>query len=93
MTPPTNPAECHPGLPPDQAAWLPVAAQVLAGKYDRSDSSTRQSLIIGLRSIDHPACRQALQYLTTTDATQAPKRSNPRTKAVDRELDALRAHR
>jgi hypothetical protein len=50
-------------LPPDQAAWLPVARQVLAGEFDGCDRSTRESLTIGLRSIQHPDCRRALDRL------------------------------
>jgi hypothetical protein len=50
-------------LPPDQAPWLHVAKQVLAGEFDGADGSTRESITIGLRSIAHPVCRQALQRL------------------------------
>jgi hypothetical protein len=48
------------GLAPDCAPWLHTAKQVLDGEFDGADSSTRESLIIGLRSIDHPVCRDAL---------------------------------
>jgi hypothetical protein len=50
-------------LPLDQARWLPVARQVLAGEFDGADRSTVQSLTIGLRSIAHPLCRRALERL------------------------------
>ena len=38
-------------IPADSAPWLHVACQILAGEFDGCDNSTRQSLIIGLRSI------------------------------------------
>ena len=50
-------------LPKDEAAWLPVARQVLAGEFDGADRSTLESLIIGLRGIAHPLCRQAFLRL------------------------------
>jgi hypothetical protein len=50
-------------LTPDCAAWLHVAKQVLAGEFVRCDSSTRESLTIGLRSIPHPLCSRALARL------------------------------
>jgi hypothetical protein len=50
-------------LPPNQAAWLPVARQVLGGEFDGADKSTAGSLLTGLRSINHPACRRALDKL------------------------------
>jgi hypothetical protein len=46
------------GLAPDCLPWLHVAYQILAGEFDGCDSSTRESLTIGLRSVPHPlACR------------------------------------
>jgi hypothetical protein len=57
------PSVPEPRLPPDQAAWLPVARQVLAGEFENADRSTVESLVIGLRSITHPVCRQALARL------------------------------
>lgn len=51
-------------LPEDQAPWLHVARQVLAGEFNGADWSTRESLTIGLRSIRHSVCRQALERLT-----------------------------
>jgi hypothetical protein len=50
-------------LTPDCAPWLHVARQVLAGEFDGADRSFVESLIIGLRSIPHPRCRQALALL------------------------------
>ncbi len=51
------------GLAPDCAPWLHVARQVLAGEFVGMDGSTRQSLIVGLRSIPHPLCVRALARL------------------------------
>lgn len=50
-------------LPPDQLPWLHIAQQILAGEFDGCDSSTTESLIIGLRDIEHPLCRRALAAL------------------------------
>jgi len=52
------------GLPPDQAAWLPVARKVNTVGYKDMEDCLRQSLIIGLRSIDHHECRRAVARLT-----------------------------
>jgi hypothetical protein len=57
---PSEPSENTRMLPPDQAAWIPVAKQVLAGEFDGADDSTRASLTIGLRSLRHPNCEAAL---------------------------------
>jgi hypothetical protein len=52
------------GLAPDEAPWLHVAKQVLAGEFvGPMDNSVRDSLEIGLRSIAHPLCRRALAHL------------------------------
>jgi hypothetical protein len=51
------------GLAPDCQPWLHVAKQVLAGEFDGCDSSTGESLKIGLRSVTHPICKQALGRL------------------------------
>jgi hypothetical protein len=51
------------GIPADSAAWLHVAWQVLDGQFDNCDNSTRQSLIIGLRSIAHPLACRSLEKL------------------------------
>jgi hypothetical protein len=56
------------GLRPDCAPWLHVAKQVLLGEFDKADSSTRESLVIGLRNIEHPTCRAAHERLTPKDA-------------------------
>lgn len=51
------------GMRPDEAPWLHVAKQVLASEFDGADSYTRDSLVIGLRSIRHPVCQAALHRL------------------------------
>ena len=48
-------------LPPDCAPWLYIARQILAGEFDGADRSTRQSLVLGLRNINQPRCRLALE--------------------------------
>jgi len=56
------------GLRRDEIPWLHVARQILAGEFDGLlDSSTRESLTIGLRSIPHPLCRRALERLGVSD--------------------------
>lgn len=65
---PSDPSETTPSLPPDQAAWLPVARQILAGEFDGADKSTVESLTIGLRHIEHPLTRRALAWLQTHPA-------------------------
>src|SRR2546425_103862 len=42
------------GLKDDEAPWLHIGKQILAGEFDGADSSMRESLTIGLRSIRHP---------------------------------------
>jgi hypothetical protein len=49
--------------PPDQGAWLPIARQVLAGEFNGADRSTVESLIIGLRWIEHPDAQAAVAQL------------------------------
>ena len=56
-------AEATASLPPDCLPWLHVARQVLVGEFDGCDRSTAQSLTIGLRHIEHPLCREALESL------------------------------
>ena len=51
------------GLPPDCAPWLHISKQISAGEFDNCDSSMRESLAIGLRSISHPLCRAAFEKL------------------------------
>ena len=50
-------------LAPDTAPWLHIARQVLAGEFNGADNSTVQSLMIGLRSIQHPLCQRAVAQL------------------------------
>jgi hypothetical protein len=59
-SPPAPLSPFEPCFTPEQAAWLPVARQVLDGEFEGCDRSTRESLTIGLRSIPHPHCQQAL---------------------------------
>lgn len=50
-------------LPLDQTAWLPLAERVLTGEFDSADNSTQESIIIGLRGIDHPVCQKAFMRI------------------------------
>ncbi len=50
-------------LPADCKPWLHVARQILAGEFNGADGSTVASLVIGLRSVNHPQCRRALNRL------------------------------
>jgi len=59
------------GLAPDCAPWLYVAKQILAGEFEKADSSTVASVTIGLRSIPHPLFVRALAWLKTQ---KPPKR-------------------
>jgi hypothetical protein len=69
---PSEPSEIMQVLPPDQAAWIPVAKQVLAGEFDGADGSTRASVTIGLRSIRHPTCQAALIRLWPNGLPKQP---------------------
>jgi hypothetical protein len=51
------------GLAPDCEPWVHIARQILAGEFDGCDNSTRESLILGLRSITHPLARSSLEKL------------------------------
>ena len=59
-------------LTEDQIPWLHIAKQILAGEFQGADRSTRESLTIGLRSIQHPVCRRALAQLGIRDRDQSP---------------------
>lgn len=50
-------------LTPDCAPWLHIARQVLAGEFAAADSSTVETLNIGLRCVPHPLCQKALLRL------------------------------
>ena len=51
-------AEQYP-LPPDSAAWVPIARQINCGEFDAGDRCLLQSLFIGVRGIKTPICQQA----------------------------------
>jgi hypothetical protein len=57
---------------PDCPTWRYVARQVLAGEFDAADHSTVASLTIGLRSVSHPICQQALARLSTKSRNSTP---------------------
>jgi hypothetical protein len=47
----------------DRLPWLHVARQVLDGEFQNADRSTVESLVRGLRGIDHPVCQKAMARL------------------------------
>ena len=50
-------------LPSDCVPWLYISRQILAGEFDGADRSMVESLVIGLRGIAHPLCKQAIARL------------------------------
>ena len=60
-------------LAPDCIPWLHVARQVLAEEFADADRSTLESLVIGLRNLTHPRCRQALEKLRRKLAPNSPQ--------------------
>lgn len=50
-------------LSPDLAPWLNVSRQIMDGEFQNADRSTVDALVIGLRSINHPVARNALERL------------------------------
>lgn len=60
------------GMRADERPWLHIARQILAGEFDGAGRSTRESLCIGLGSIAHHDCRQALERLTADNTTKKP---------------------
>ena len=63
------------GLSADCVPWLHVARQVLAGEFDGADRSTVESLIIGVRGIQHPLLQQALIRLKGRDQSGGSAKS------------------
>ena len=55
------------GMRTDERPWLHVAKQVLCGEFKGCCRSMRESLLIGLRSINHPDCRRALERLAADE--------------------------
>ena len=50
-------------LDKDQEPWVAVAADVLNNVHTNADSSTRESLKIGLQNNPHPTCVLAVKKL------------------------------
>jgi hypothetical protein len=48
----------------DERPWVSLAEQVLAGRFERADRSTTDSLRIGLSNINHPRTHAALAMMT-----------------------------
>ena len=58
----------------DEQKWLITAERILHGDYDFADSSTRESLTIGLRSIKHELCQRALERLNVGEKPKTKKK-------------------
>ena len=56
----------------DQLPWIDIAEHILEGKFLRADSSTVESLTIGLRGVDCDLCRLAIAKLP--DNKEKPKK-------------------
>ena len=52
-------------LPDDCLPWINIARQIMDGEFHGSDGTTIESLTIGVRSIDHPLCKRAMEMLDT----------------------------
>lgn len=52
-------------------AWIAVAGQVNSDEFVGADGSTIEAVFIGLRNIQHTACRAALQRLAAEPACPA----------------------
>jgi len=49
----------------DEHPWLKVAQDIITGKYDAvMDGALRESLTIGLQSINEETCQKALKRIT-----------------------------
>ena len=55
------------GLAEDERPWIHIARQVLEGEFGGADTSTPESLMIGLRNIEHPTCRAAFERLAAAN--------------------------
>lgn len=51
-----------------ERAWLILAGRVLLGEFWTADLSTRRSLLIGLRGVNHALTRRAVSLLTEAHA-------------------------
>ena len=61
--PPGQTAAEHSTEAKNRAGWLKIARNVLAGDYINLGPFMRDSFIIGLRGIDHPDARMAVEKL------------------------------
>lgn len=64
-------------LAPDEQPWIDVAQRVIDGEFSGADSSTVKSLTIGLRSIDNPACKEALKKLEKLQEKKKKAKQSP----------------
>ena len=61
---PKSPAELRfAALSPDMRAWIPVAQDVLRGRYKKASNSVKESLTLGFRLIHDPLTEEALLFI------------------------------
>ena len=60
-------------LDKDQEPWVAVAADVLNNVHTNADSSTRESLRIGIQNNPHPTCVLAMKKLAEIADGLKPK--------------------
>jgi hypothetical protein len=53
--------------------WQIVAREVIAGKWNKADDSTKKSLRIGLRFIEDRECKLALELLNKLGSRSSKK--------------------
>ncbi len=54
---------CRSDRKPDY--WIRISERIVKGEFDNSDLSTRESLIIGLRSCRVPSAIRAVEHLNS----------------------------
>lgn len=62
----------------DEEPWVGIADKVMDGEFDDADDSTRVSVQIGLRSIHHPKCQDAVKRLEDPSKKREKKVVAPR---------------
>lgn len=85
-------ASSTPGEDPSRHYWLTIATQITRGLWDRSDGSTRESLLIGVRSLGTPETIAAVAYLETLSDRIPPikYKAAPKTRESAPKKDRLK---
>lgn len=68
---------CYEPKPKPPDPWVRIAQEILDGKWNKCDDSTACSLIIGLKSNDHPACIRALSAICKLHKKRNPREALP----------------